>query len=697
MIKKVLFSILIMMFLFSACTVNEPKLPAWDTEWTLYLPTDNFLMEEIINDSTLVSSEDESGTPIIAISLSDSTDWERIESDDLVMEPEVNRFVTQVGEITLEDPPAIESEKILLEDVMPPQLLAAGDTLPPYPDFDFTAELEALEFDEFKNALIADGDLWLTFYNNLFLTIKAGMEITIYNNGGAKEKIATLRFNEAIEEGDSVRSNIVPLDDKRISNKFIIEYFIPVSGSDTMQVLTEERKQGYIISELHIRDITVLEAVAQIPEQEFSQTDSLDMSDQEHQLKSALIEKGSIEFQVNNSLAIDADVRVRMPNFVKNGEIKTINQYLTSGQTHIENIDLSGWEIVHHENPGQSIDAIYYFTEARIPGTDEFVTISYEDSVVADVFIDSLYFERIEGVLDRTEFTFEPVELDTIDLFENVQGNIRLEDLTMTFTFQNQIDIPINVNLKITGYHFDKSVNMITDSVAVNVNEHIQASGISPTTEIVLDQSYANPNSIVDLLEIFPTSIRISGEAFIEGEGAVSSGDGLRVLYDIESPLTLNIINTITYETEIDSIKKADIDEEDRERLTEDMHHATTRLLLRNEVPIGAAVRFYMATDSTLLFTDSISDSTKKIILEANVDAGRVGSAGYVDNPTESTVTISLTEKQLQIFKDYQPLYTRQVVEVKPTNGSVRIRKTDQIEFEALVSVKFRINPEDDE
>ena len=29
-----------------ACSINEPKLPEWDTDWKIYLPTQDFIMGE---------------------------------------------------------------------------------------------------------------------------------------------------------------------------------------------------------------------------------------------------------------------------------------------------------------------------------------------------------------------------------------------------------------------------------------------------------------------------------------------------------------------------------------------------------------------------------------------------------------------------------------------------------------------------
>jgi len=75
MFKKIQFCIVIAI-LISACTINEPKLPSWYTELSVYLPTEDFFMEEAINDSTVIGGQDSLGIPIIYFNMSDSTDRE---------------------------------------------------------------------------------------------------------------------------------------------------------------------------------------------------------------------------------------------------------------------------------------------------------------------------------------------------------------------------------------------------------------------------------------------------------------------------------------------------------------------------------------------------------------------------------------------------------------------------------------------
>ena len=73
MIKKI--SLLIIVAALTACTLNEPELPKWDTEWSLYLPTYDYNMAEVIEDGEYLEADTTNNMiPIIKVSIQDSSD-----------------------------------------------------------------------------------------------------------------------------------------------------------------------------------------------------------------------------------------------------------------------------------------------------------------------------------------------------------------------------------------------------------------------------------------------------------------------------------------------------------------------------------------------------------------------------------------------------------------------------------------------
>jgi len=695
MIKRSFF-IVWLLLAFSACTVNEPSIPAWDTQWTVVLPTKNVLMSDIIgNDSLLTADTTDSGIPIYHFSLSDSTDWQRVTSQNLAIAPSSKTFDAAIGIIDINKPLDVTTDSIKVGDILPSTLLAYADahhdTIPPFSDFDLQPADDHQQFNQFKRVKIDSGSIWLTFYNKMFLKIRPGMTINIYNDSPEDGLIGRFYFADVIPPGSVITSSIVDLAGKEIINKIRIEYLVPIAGSDTIMVLDSKAREGLFYSQVSMSKLKVAWAEAKVPPQQFSRQDSVDISQEKHHLQQADIQKGRIRVSLTNNMPLNARVRFVLPDFQKDGQLKTVSAEIPAGQLFNQTIRLDGWTLLNHENPGGYVDFITYQLTANVDSSDGYVVIASNDSVSVNVDVDSLFFSSLEGTIDTVKMNIEPTVVDGPDFFSDYEGGIRLDDLVMTMDFENQIDFPVNVNLNIVGEHEENSA--VTKTVAIPLQRTIQQSSVSPHTSIVLDKNSTTP-SIVDLLEILPSKIRVSGQADIEGHGSVSVGQGTRVSFKIESPLTIQLKNPLQKKSEVDSIRKDDLGDEDRQLLSEDIQDAYAQFTLSNGIPIGAKVTLYMATDSTQLDNNVIADSSRKWIIEGMVSAGKTDAGGFVSEKTISEITISLSKEKLQLLS-HSPIYVRQVVEILPTAGVVRFRQNDELNIGALVKIKYTMNKQD--
>jgi hypothetical protein len=690
---KKLFSLAIC-FLVVTCTIHEPKLPEWDTEWSVHIPSQNFVMDEIINDSTLIAGTDSEGQPIILISVKDSTDWQRITSADLSFDPQNDDFHSEIGDITLGDYDDLISDSLTVRDVLPAELFSLGDTLPPYDSMTVIPPTVLLEYEDYRSALIKEGNMWLTFHNEMFLDIREGLIIEVYTENGEMEYVDRALFSEPIPSGTVVTSELINLENKKIYNKFRLRYIIPLYGSDTPQVLTEDQASSFFYTVLSVDEFIVSEGEAKIPEQSFDDSDAIDISDEDHKIIHARIERGNIRFAIQNRLPLDSNIQLELPNFIRNNQPLIINHRLLSQQDDLLNINLSGYEITNHTNPGSVIEAIDYFAIATVDSTSDFVLVRSTDSILIQVDTDTFYLSSFVGELDTVEVDIDRERIDDIDLLDDVDGQLRLNDLVMRLDFYNEIDLPIQVDLHISGYRRNKSTQVVDDSVIIFISEQLLPNRIAPMTTIVLDEQYSNP-SIVDLLEILPNEIEFSGNAKIYGQGGVSINDGLRLVYHLESPLNFQISNPIFYSAAVDSITDDDLSEDQRDQIVNDVSNVSAQFTLTNGTPLGFSVKYYLATDSLLLFDEAIVDSSQKIIFQAQVNPGNTGANGYVDTPVQSHVPIALTEKQLNIF-NYSPLYTRQEFIITPTEGLVKVRQSDQLTVDAVLKVKILVNSKSD-
>lgn len=689
------FLVLLAAFILFACSVNDPKLPDWETEWKIYIPSQDLIMgEEIINDTTFISGYDNDSIPIILFNLEDSTDWERVEASDLVLEPKEDHFDATIGDIELGDYGDLRSDSTLIPDILPPELFLFSDSLLPFDTMTVYPPDDSLQFSQYLWAHIAEGELWITFCNETFLSLRAGVTARVYNENGGSQFIGEVVFTDPIDPHSSQESSRLTLNNRTIYNEFRIEYTIPIESSPVTRYLSEGDRNGYFCTILSVGELIATEAMARIPEQSEDDASAISIEDQdediEHRIISGTISSGNIQFDIQNTLPVDVHITLELPNFLDNGSPKTFSRQITAGMNGIITESISGCEIINHRNPGTIIDSLDYIANVASDSTDGFILFSAEDSVVIDVVTDSIYLASIRGVLDTVDFDIDEIELDEIDVFEDIEGQIRLNELEMQLIFENEIDLPINVDLRVVGRS-----SKTQDSVVIDVSETILPVSDSPITIITIDDSYSNP-SIVDLLAILPNEITVDGGAVLYGEGGVSVGDGLRVQYQISSPLTINISESLTFDSEIDSITYDDLDEDQRDQIVNDMADVDATFNFINHVPIGASLKYYMAVDSTDLFSDVITDPSRKIIFEADIDAGiKNPTTGFVQTAVESSWDQQLTDEQLEIF-NFPTIYTRQELIIGSTDGEVKIRQDDSIEIEAILEFKITIKPEGD-
>ncbi len=690
--RNAIYALILMTLAVSSCTINEPSLPSWDTDWTVYLPSKDFVMADAIDDSILIADTTANNIPIISFSISDSTDWQRIQPEDLAMDSYDDSFNAEIGDITLNNASDIQTDYVNVMDQLPQELLNLGDTWPPYNDFEMHPDDDTLHYSHYESVHIKQGHLWLTFYNDMFLTIDSGLTIAVYNSNDLQTSIGTFFFDRPIPPGTSLTSQTVDLAGKEIGNTLRTHYILPIAGTDTVTVLTDEMKQGGFYMVLSMDKLVVDQASAKIPQQSFEYSDSLELTQEDLTIHNAQIDKGRITVDLDNHLNINTHVIFKLPDFVKDGQPKVVERDLIGGQTQTEIIDLSGYQIMNAEHPSQAIDYIHYDVTTTVDSTEDYVQISSSDYVAATIHVDSLYLASFEGELSPISLDIEPQEIDGIDLFKDFNGEIRLTDLEMRLTFENQVDFPLNFDFNIVGYHEGNTSG--PDSVKVHIQDVIQKSSVNPQTVIVLNGSTQSP-SVVDLLAILPTKIKFYGQASIQGQGGVTINDGIRVRFTVSSPMSIDLQDSISQETAVDSLTSNDLDPDTQNMLTNEIKSAYAQLVIHNALPIGAEVYFYMATDSLQLNTDFIADSTQKVVIHGLVEPGETDASGYVNQTTNSTVEINLTPRQLELF-GHPPLYLKQKFIILPTQGTIRFRQEDKIGIEAMIRVQYTMNKKED-
>jgi hypothetical protein len=480
-----------------------------------------------------------------------------------------------------------------------------------------------------------------------------------------------------------------------------LEYIVPIVGTSQPDTITQEDLDSYFYSELYISEIKVSSAEAIVRSQTFTERDSVEVDADDKVLYTAEIEEGMVHLDIVNQLEVSADLDITLFNLVDmSGEPKVVTAFLEKKSAGQLDINIGGYRLQHHENPGLPVTHFYYRVKATTVPTDDqpdpYVKITSEDSVIVDFSMDSTYVSSFEGVVDPTEIEIDPITRSDLFDVSQIEGSPVLDDLVLTLNLYNEINFDIEVDLKVAGYHYDENLGQITDSVIIFISRNIQPgmTGDPQITSIVLDKASTTP-SIVDLMAILPTDLELTGKAVVQGQGSASADDRIWAEYFLESPLKVRFDDPILFEGEIDSIGQDDLDEDERDDIDKRFTQITANLNVINGLPLGTSVKLFIGTDSTSLFEETITDSSEKIIISEEIEAGTVGSNGFVSAPKEGIFRISLSDTQISVIKNKQLFYATKI-EIHPTTTPVSFREKDQVRVEGSMTIEMRMNPEDE-
>ena len=684
------------LYLFMGCSIYDPEIPGWESNIKVHFRTDKIEMKEVLTDSTFSEGySSQYGDTLIYVSIADTTEPETIKRDDMAFKADNDRVSETVGIIELEDPDPVRTDPTTLNDIVPEFDLQPGFELPPISPRTVTPPSHSVTFTRFEVVQIDTAYMYLVFYNNLILDIDSGLKIRIFDaaksNNADRGIIDSVTFNEPIPVGESAKSTPVDLAGKTISNQVLLEYVVPIAGTDQSIVLTQEDINSNFQVEVLIENLKVIHAIADVKEQTIEKNGATNIDTENKEVNFAELDECKLNLEIENHMQLDTDMQVRILNVIDEfQQPKEVSIFMPAMQTTYKTVDISGYAIHNHLHPGQAVDSIRYEITAVTQPSNGLVTIDSEDSIVVNVTMDSAYVSYFEGSVSNLDIDITPVEENNLVDFSKFEGTFRLPDLILTLNFYNQINFDMNLAMQITGKN-EKSGETVTLNVDALINKGtVDEPG---KTVIQLDRNSSNP-SIVDLMAILPSSIEMSGNGFIDGQGSVNLSDQVWADYSIDSPLKAVIDEPVFIKTDLDSITMDDLNKDDRKRITQDVRNISVFINSLNGLPLGTDFTFAISSDSTNLFDDQSADSTR-IVLSTTIFSGEKNSDGLVIQPKSSSDELLLTPAQLQLFNK-SPLYYRGQVRVRPQTEPVLFRKNDVFTYDGYLDIKAKVDVENE-
>jgi len=667
-----------------ACTFEQPTLPNWFVDWKIPIPETGFTMKEAAEDPNVVVDSTDIVNPILAISITDSLEKESVSAADLAIKADSESSGANIENISLGTQGPVSTDTISVETLLGVPLVA-GITID-IPEGDVTPPDRMLVFDDYISVNVKSGQLQLNFVNNTFVNIRSGMVITVYDEVNATE-LGTVNFN-AIDAGNAGTSDQLSLTEIDLSNQLRLQFQIPVAGEQG-HLLTEDDVNGSVHIEGTIFNLKITAGEAKLPaNQEITLEDSTSIEDQQHRVRTAIIDRGNFDVLIINKLPVGADVAITLPNLIDiDTQAEFTDIFEINAQTEerftisVQNLKLTDYP---DPNSGEIINYLHYDVQVLTKASGGPVTISENDSLLVTVFPDSIFFSEVDGRLDRIDLDIDPVEESDLVDFSQVEGSITLDSLKLVLSMYNETGFEINLSILISGRNDQEEITLAP------IDIKIPAGSVEfPGTETVELTGNSQSPTIVDLLEILPSVIRMEGQGFIEGDGTVSLNQGVWANYEIYSPFYLWIREQSFVTSEIETVN---LEDDVRENIEKNVEQAIVFFDIYNGLPIGASASLYVSVDSTALFDDEIPDSTKKFVIDnVIITGGELDLDGYVQTAWTGDETRKLDQQKIQVLTN-DPVYIGTRITLDETEGLVKFRPNDMISVNGFFQIKFLMN-----
>ena len=655
----------------TGCTIEEPSLPSYETEWLVPLGDYEKTLREIIEDEPdfVIGSD---GT----ISLTSSGEIDAIGvGDRLDLEVDGISFQAEIGTVHL-DPTAPIGFDNELRELYPAADAFHGATVP-VPAFTFDLAGDAQDIPGFRTATLASGGIDVEVVNGLPVPVGATfgsnqLRIDLLDPSTGQNVLPqTFVVDEEIPAG-STYLRTIDLAGRTLPD--FVEVRLTGGSPGSVQPVTIDAG-----SRLAVRVATtaleVESAEAEFGAQSFADTSVVALPDS-IRVQEAVVDRGVLQFRVRNDLPIDATAVIRIEAFeTPAGEPLVFTLPLVASTNSVQMHDLADHVLrLDPRDPEPTFDVVANVTTPGSEGAT--VSIAASDVISVDVEPMPLVFRTVTGVVDAIAIDLEPStsEIEIPDDLDDLQ----LQRATLTLGFDTSLGLPLGIDLRIEGTN--------ADGVMVPLDASIEIPGVSGNgsslVNVVLDESNSG---IVDFLNNLPESIVFSGRAFI-GDGVtvgtVAATDSVSARWSIAAPMTVALLaQTINGDAEA-----LDLDEDARADLDERLLGLTLEADVTSTLPIEAVAYIGIAADSTRAFTDpdlELGPITIPAAGPARPDGRRDG--------VHARSTVLVEEKDVSVVT--QPGTWQGVRVVLPgTNGQfVTLRATDRIEVRGFLRARVLI------
>ena len=651
------------------CSFDKPSMPSWDTNVSIPLINKSYTMAELAEKESSISLD---STGNLYFEVDADLDNYYI-GDELYLESLQDDFSLNFGSFSI-DPPSSVATSVSLSEIFSQAEALHGLTVI-VPSFSFQTDKKSLDpYDTFSYVTIETGNISLQVQNNLAVPLGSPLTLEIWNTAQDTLISSTTSSSQIAAGGSQIF--LVDLAGKKIPNQLSVRMTGDSPGSSGAAVLVDKNSNFGMTSS--IMNLTVAEALAEIPAQVISGEEQLSITDSVV-VMDAKIESGSVDFTISGNFAVDAWVRYELPDFFSpTGSVLVDSVFISGSIPSSISINLYNYSF-QPELAGFGQQKVRFFWRARtVDSGSNRVLVKSSDMINVNFNVEEIRFYQLTGKIGQKEFDIEqddiefdiPIDLDSL-FFETA----RLELL-----INNGINFPANIELVIEGE------NESGTKAQMYINHAIQAAsapGLPTASIIVLDNQNS---SIKDFISIVPNLLRVSGKIVIGDQniaGTVSKNDFVTGSIKITAPFALRLASQ-SIETETIELK---IDDEVKDKIIDNLGAGVLFMEISNHLPIGASLEIVFSQDKTNLYQNPILE-----ISAIRANAASVDASGLVQSANTAESTIGLSEEQMRIFL-LSPLHAGIRISLDGTNGRfVTLRGSDYIQIKSYSRINVTVN-----
>lgn len=676
-----------------SCKLSFDEPITWDTDILAPIAYSEVKIEDIIQDSTLFSTDNQ-GNILIAI----TDTLVRYELKDFLVIPDtVVRRNFDLETFRLDDQNI--SNSITL-GVIARQLAEsgnpAGGLIPQFHggSLPIPISLNNLSFgpiaidasDLFEKANVTEGTLNLSIVNRLPIPIN-NLQFEVVNREDREEVISG--FFSVIAADDSATSSF-DLGGKIIESNLDINVInMDISAPAGTPIDTTDA----LFLRLSVEGLMASEATAIFPSQRVLESTAplvYRFSDELEDLELTFmkIKTGEVSATVFSTIEDSIEFFYSIPSATLNGQIPEITSRLDPApvgavSTYTETQSLAGYEmdllyqdtLVNALGQEYSVDLVY---------SGKLVSINLEDSVYLDFSLLELTPSYLQGYFGRRIYQFKgSSELDMFD--ELSQASILLDNPVANLRFSNGLGVEMQLTVdQLTG------VNSITNrqsSLTGSPLSNIEIAGpVLPDTfgiessEVQLSTSNSN---IKDFASILPDKINYQLAIDFNTNGVsglynnfATDQSAIYAIMDLEIPLSGSVSGLSLTDTADAEFGEVDI---------ENVNEATFRILIDNGFPVSAKVTALLYDDNWRLIDILAQD--------AIVDAAPIGNDGYSNGETRSIVEKKTSNSLLNdILLNSSHLILQYNVESQPAQTSIKLRDSDMLRGSLVTIFNYELN-----